>query len=69
LTVIHLLNSQITREFSNKLEVYIGGENIGGYTQSNPIIGGDPFGADFDTSLIYAPIHGALFYLGLRLKL
>jgi len=64
-----LLNSQITREFSNKLEVYIGGENIGGYTQSNPIIGGDPFGADFDTSLIYAPIHGALFYLGLRLKL
>jgi len=64
-----LLNSQITRDFSNKLEVYIGGENIGGYTQSNPIIGGDPFGADFDTSLIYAPIHGALFYLGLRLKL
>ena len=64
-----LLNSQITREFSNKLEVYIGGENIGGYTQSNPIIGVDPFGADFDTSLIYAPIHGALFYLGLRLKL
>lgn len=62
-----LVNSQITRVLSNKLDVYIGGENIGGYTQSNPIIGGDdPFGADFDTSLIYAPIHGALIYVGLR---
>ena len=62
-----LVNSQITRVLSNKFDVYIGGENIGGYTQSNPIIGGDdPFGADFDTSLIYAPIHGALIYVGLR---
>ena len=62
-----LVNSQITRVLSNKFDVYIGGENIGGYTQSNPIIGvDDPFGADFDTSLIYAPIHGALIYVGLR---
>ncbi|MDB9794236.1 TonB-dependent receptor [Flavobacteriaceae bacterium] len=62
-----LVNSQITRVLSNKFDVYIGGENIGGYTQSNPIIGGDdPFGTDFDTSLIYAPIHGALIYVGLR---
>jgi outer membrane receptor for ferrienterochelin and colicin len=61
-----LINSQITRVYSDKFEIYIGGENIGGYTQSNPIIGGDPFGVDFDTSLIYAPIHKALFYVGLR---
>ena len=61
-----LLNSQITRVFSNKFEMYIGGENIGGYTQSNPILGGYPFGTDFDTSIVYAPIHGALFYIGLR---
>lgn len=61
-----LVNSQITRVFSNKFEIYIGGENIGGYTQKNPVLGGYPFGTDFDTSLIYAPIHGALFYVGLR---
>ena len=36
------------------------------YTQSNPIVGGYPFGTDFDTSILYAPIHGALFYIGLR---
>ena len=63
----NLINSQITRVFSNKFEIYIGGENIGGYTQKNPVLGGDdPFGTNFDTSLIYAPIHGALFYVGLR---
>ena len=62
----NLINSQITRVFSNKFEIYIGGENIGGYTQKNPVLGGYPFGTDFDTSLIYAPIHGALFYVGLR---
>ena len=61
-----LVNSQITRVFSNKFEMYVGGENIGGYTQSNPIAGGYPFGTDFDTSIVYAPIHGALFYVGLR---
>ena len=52
--------------FSNKFEIYVGGENIGGYTQNNPIVGGYPFGTDFDTSIVYAPIHGALFYIGLR---
>ena len=61
-----LVNSQITRVFSNKFEMYVGGENIGGFTQSNPIVGGYPFGTDFDTSIVYAPIHGALFYVGLR---
>jgi len=61
-----LVNSQITRVFSNKFEMYIGGENIGSYTQNNPIVGGYPFGTDFDTSIVYAPIHGALFYIGLR---
>ena len=61
-----LFNSQITRVFSKKFEMYLGGENIGGYTQSNPILGGYPFGTDFDTSIVYAPIHGALFYIGLR---
>ena len=60
-----LINSQITKVYSDKFEIYVGGENIGAYSQSNPILG-NPFGTDFDTSLIYAPIHKALFYVGLR---
>ena len=61
-----LVNSQITRVFSKKFEMYLGGENIGSYKQEKPVLGGYPFGTDFDTSLVYAPIHGSLIYLGLR---
>ena len=61
-----LVNSQITRVFSKKLEMYLGGENIGSYKQEKPVLGGYPFGTDFDTSIVYAPIHGSLFYVGLR---
>ena len=65
-----LINTQLTRVFSKKLEIYIGGENMGNYTQENPILGsGNPYGLDFDSSIIYAPIHGSLVYLGLRFKL
>ena len=63
-----LLNSQITKVFSKKFELYVGGENMSNYKQDKPILGGYPFGTDFDTSIVYAPIHGSLFYIGLRLK-
>jgi outer membrane receptor for ferrienterochelin and colicins len=65
-----LLNIQITRVFSTQFEVYLGGENLGNYKQLNPIVGAEnPFGTSFDTSLIYAPIFGKMFYAGLRFKL
>ena len=65
-----LWNTQLTRVFSKKFEIYLGGENIGNYRQINPIIGvEDPFGADFDAAQIYAPIFGGMVYSGLRLKI
>ena len=66
----NLLNSQITRVFSSKFEIYLGGENIGNYKQLNPIISSEnPFSPNFDSSQIYAPIFGRMIYSGLRLKL
>ena len=66
----NLLNSQITRVFSSKFEIYLGGENIGNYKQLNPIISSEnPFSPNFDSSQIYAPIFGRMIYTGLRLKL
>jgi len=65
-----LLNMQITRVFSTQFEVYLGGENLGNYKQLNPIVGAEnPFGTTFDTSFVYAPIFGKMFYAGLRFKL
>lgn len=66
----NLLNAQITKVFSKRFEVYVGGENITNVKQKNPILANDdPFGAYFDTTIVYAPIFGRMFYSGLRFKI
>lgn len=66
----NLLNAQITKVFSKRFEVYAGAENITNYKQKNPIIGNDnPFGANFDTTIVYAPIFGSNYYTGFRFKI
>ena len=66
----NLLNTQITKVFSKKFEIYVGAENITNYKQKNPILGSDnPFGANFDTTIVYAPVFGSNFYTGLRFKI
>jgi outer membrane receptor for ferrienterochelin and colicins len=65
-----VMNAQITRTFSSKFEMYIGGENIGNYRQDKAILGAnDPFGTSFDTSIVYAPVFGQMYYAGLRFKI
>lgn len=65
-----LLNTQITKVFSKQFEIYAGGENITNYKQENPIIdSNNPFGANFDSTIIYAPIFGSAFYAGFRFKI
>lgn len=65
-----LFNAQITRTFSSTFEMYIGGENIGDYTQDKAILGSsNPFGPNFDTSIVYAPVFGQMYYAGLRFKI
>lgn len=64
-----LLNAQITR-YLNKFELYLGGENIGNYRQTNPIIAADdPFGKYFDSSVVWGPITGIKIYAGVRFKI
>lgn len=65
-----VLNAQVTRTFSSVFEVYVGGENIANYKQKNPVLGADdPFGPNFDASVVYAPIFGQMYYAGLRFKI
>jgi hypothetical protein len=60
---------QITKVFSKQFSVYLGGENLTDYTQKNAILAyNDPFSPYFDSSMIYAPVHGRTFYAGLRFK-
>ena len=66
----NLMNAQITKVFSNTIELYIGGENLTGEQQNNPVLGAnDPFGPNFDTTIVYAPIMGRMFYGGFRFKI
>ena len=65
-----VMNMQITRTFSSVFEMYFGGENIGNYKQDKAILGSDnPFGPTFDTSIVYAPVFGQMYYAGLRFKI
>jgi outer membrane receptor for ferrienterochelin and colicins len=65
-----VMNMQVTRTFSSTFEVYVGGENIGNYKQEKAILGNaSPFGPIFDTSIIYGPVFGQMYYAGLRFKI
>lgn len=63
------LNAQVTRNFRH-WAVYIGGENITAYRQKNPIVDArNPWGPDFDATMIYGPLHGAMAYVGFRFNI
>ncbi len=63
------LNVQVTRWFRH-FSVYVGGENLTAYKQKNPIIGADaPWSSSFEPTLVWGPVHGAMFYAGLRYNL
>ena len=64
------MNFQVTKVFSKKFEIYFGGENITNVRQNNPIINAEnPFDDYFDSTMIYGPIFGSMYYTGLRLKI
>lgn len=62
-------NFQVTR-FIGNWSLYAGVENIGNFTQHNPVIGAEsPFGENFDSSLVWGPLMGRKFYFGFRFAL
>jgi outer membrane receptor protein involved in Fe transport len=64
-----LLNAQITKKW-NTWEWYIGGENLLGFVQENPIISADnPQNSHFDATMIWGPIFGQMIYTGVRVRL
>ncbi|MET3046353.1 TonB-dependent receptor plug domain-containing protein [Flavobacterium covae] len=64
-----VMNSQITHTFSSVFEIYTGVENLSNYKQQKAIVGAEnPFGENFDSSVVYAPIFGQMIYAGLRFK-
>ena len=62
-----LVNTQVTYIPKPELEFYVGAENAFDYRQTDPIVSAnDPFAKSFDTTQVYAPVVGSMFYLGMR---
>lgn len=60
------LSVQITRYF-RRWSIYVGGENLTNFKQKNPIIDAtNPWGENFDSTMIWGPVHGAKAYIGIR---
>jgi outer membrane receptor for ferrienterochelin and colicin len=65
-----LVNAQITRTFSSTFEMYFGTENLGNFKQKNAIIASDnPNSPYFDSTMIYGPVFGTMYYAGIRFKI
>lgn len=62
----YILHTQITRKLRH-MDIYFGAENLTNFIQKDPIIASnDPFGSYFDSSLIWGPLTGRMFYAGIR---
>lgn len=64
------MNAQISKTIgkARPIDVYIGGENLTNFFQSDPILAADqPFSSYFDTSMLWGPISGRMFYAGVRI--
>lgn len=63
------LSAQVTRYF-RRWSIYVGGENLTNFKQKNPIIdAANPWGDNFDSTMIWGPMHGAKAYVGVRFNL
>ncbi|MBK1439025.1 TonB-dependent receptor [Parapedobacter sp. ISTM3] len=63
------MNAQISKTIGKNrpIDLYIGGENLTDFFQQNPVLAADqPFSEFFDSSLLWGPITGRMFYIGVR---
>jgi outer membrane receptor for ferrienterochelin and colicins len=64
------MSAQITKVFSDALEIYIGGENLTNYMQHDAIVSAsDPYSRSFDASMVWGPMMGRTIYAGARYKI
>ena len=63
------VSAQITRWFRH-FSIYVGSENLTGFHQKQAIINAaDPWSNSFDPTMIWGPVHGAMFYAGIRINI
>ncbi len=64
-----IMNAQVTYRWQN-LDIYVGGENLTDFYQKDPILNPQsPFEEGFDGSMIWGPLMGRKFYMGVRFSI
>lgn len=64
------MNAQITKVVNDRLDIYIGSENMTNFMQDDAIINpNNPFGQDFDAGMIWGPMMGRDVYVGVRYRI
>ncbi|HWK58029.1 MAG TPA: TonB-dependent receptor plug domain-containing protein [Parapedobacter sp.] len=66
------MNAQVSKTIGKvrPVDVYIGGENLTNFFQQHPILAADqPFSEFFDTSMLWGPLTGRMFYAGVRFSI
>ncbi len=64
-----ILNGQVSK-FFRTWSIYAGAENILDFMQMHPVISPEsPWGKDFDATMVWGPVHGRKFYIGVRWNL
>ena len=62
-----MMNAQVSKQWGQRFEFYLGVENLTNYKQKNPILAGNQaFSPYFDSSIIWGPIFGRNTYIGFR---
>lgn len=65
-----VVNTQITKSIKRKWEVYVGVENLLDFRQERLIVDpNQPFGNNFDASIVWGPIQGRMLYVGARFRI
>lgn len=71
-----MMNAQVTKDFLDPKakkpsgwSIYAGVENLTNFRLANPIIAAnDPFGMYFDSSMVWGPVFGRMWYAGFRYR-
>lgn len=64
-----IINAQVSRGFRWG-SIYLGGENLLNFKQNDPIVNPEnPFGSNFDASMVWGPVAGRVVYAGIRYKI
>lgn len=65
-----VINTQITKSLGKKWDVYVGAENLLDFRQDRLIVDPtQPFGSNFDASIVWGPVQGRMIYVGARFRL